>query len=81
MSWSETPCAERVKSWNQRCSSSVHQVEPGSLKSSSESPIHSGSDKQSPKHCSYTRREEKDHNDIQSHEGESSDYGEQTACV
>ncbi|XP_051922521.1 oxysterol-binding protein-related protein 10-like isoform X3 [Hippocampus zosterae] len=67
MSLSETPCAERVKSWNQRCSSSVQQVEPGSLKSSNESPIHSDSDKQSPKHCSYTRRQEKDHNDIRSH--------------
>ncbi|XP_019735599.1 oxysterol-binding protein-related protein 10 isoform X3 [Hippocampus comes] len=74
MSLSETPCAERVKSWNQRCSSSVHQVEPGSLKSSNESPIHSGSDKQSPKHCSYTPGQEKDHNNIQSHEDSSTEW-------
>ncbi|XP_077382864.1 oxysterol-binding protein-related protein 10-like isoform X2 [Festucalex cinctus] len=67
MSLSETASAERVKSWNQRCSSSVHQVEPGSLKSSSPSPIRSVSENQSPKHYSHNRRQEKDHNYIQSH--------------
>ncbi|XP_061529652.1 oxysterol-binding protein-related protein 10 isoform X2 [Phycodurus eques] len=67
MSLSETVSAERFKSWNQRCSFSVNQVEPSSFKLSNQSPIHSVSENQSPKHCSSTRGQEKDHNYIQGH--------------
>ncbi|XP_034384387.1 oxysterol-binding protein-related protein 10 [Cyclopterus lumpus] len=58
--------AERVKSWNQRCSSSVNQVEPGGLKSSCQSPTHSFPESQSPKHTSNSERRESGPNHIQS---------------
>ncbi|XP_054638462.1 oxysterol-binding protein-related protein 10-like isoform X2 [Dunckerocampus dactyliophorus] len=67
MALTETASEDRLKSWSQRCSSSVNEVEPGSLKSSSQSPTHSVSENQSPKHCSYAGKEEEDRNYIQSH--------------
>nr|XP_057909527.1 oxysterol-binding protein-related protein 10-like isoform X2 [Doryrhamphus excisus] len=63
----ETASADRLKSWNKHCSSSVNEVEPGSRKSSSQSPSHSVSENQSPKRCSFAGKEEKDYNHIQSH--------------
>ncbi|KAM9352860.1 oxysterol-binding protein-related protein 10-like [Symphorus nematophorus] len=55
---------ERVKSWSQHRTSSVNQVEPGGLRS--QSPTHSFSENQSPKHTSCSGRRESDHNHIQS---------------
>ncbi|KAM9806615.1 oxysterol-binding protein-related protein 10-like [Syngnathus typhle] len=67
MSLSEAAPAERAKSWSQRCSPNVHQMEPASLKSTGQSPFHHVSGSQSPKHGSYSRSQEMDHNHIQSH--------------
>ncbi|KAM6936663.1 oxysterol-binding protein-related protein 10-like [Lycodopsis pacificus] len=58
--------AERVKSWSQRCSSSVNQGEPGVLRSSSQSPTHGFRESQSPKDSSNSGRQESGHNHIQS---------------
>ncbi|KAK9513273.1 hypothetical protein VZT92_026819 [Zoarces viviparus] len=58
--------AERVKSWSQRCSSSVNQGEPGVLRSSSQSPTHGFHESQSPKDSSNSGRQESGHNHIQS---------------
>ncbi|XP_037639488.1 oxysterol-binding protein-related protein 10-like [Sebastes umbrosus] len=59
---------ERVKTWSQRCSSSVNQVEPGGLRSSSQSPTPSFSESLSPKDssCSLRRGSGHNHNHIQS---------------
>ncbi|XP_061839430.1 oxysterol-binding protein-related protein 10-like isoform X1 [Nerophis lumbriciformis] len=66
-SLTRTASAEKPKPWSQRCSFSVNEVQPGNLKSSSQSPTHSASDNQSPKHGSNARKEDKDQNCIQSH--------------
>ncbi|XP_059195876.1 oxysterol-binding protein-related protein 10 [Centropristis striata] len=47
---------ERVKSWSRRRSSSVNQVEPGGLRSSSQSPTPSFSESQSPRDSSFSAR-------------------------
>ncbi|KAA8591991.1 hypothetical protein FQN60_017365 [Etheostoma spectabile] len=47
---------DRVRPWSQRCSSSVNQMEPGGLRSSSQNPTHSFSETQSPKDGSYSGR-------------------------
>ncbi|XP_056290378.1 oxysterol-binding protein-related protein 10-like isoform X2 [Pseudoliparis swirei] len=63
---SQAAPAERLKSWGQRCSSSVNQVEPGGLKSRGQSPTHSFRESQSPKDTSNSERRENYPNHIQS---------------
>ncbi|XP_068590717.1 oxysterol-binding protein-related protein 10 [Cebidichthys violaceus] len=62
----QTAPTERVKSWSQRCSSSVNQGEPGVLRSRSQSPTHGFRESQSPKDSSNSGRQESGHNHIQS---------------
>lgn len=57
---------ESGRLWRQRCKSSVNQVEPGGLRSSSQSLTHGCSESWSPKHGSYRGRQEIGHNYIQS---------------
>lgn len=57
---------ERGRLWSQSCSSTVNQVEPGGLRSSSQSLTHGFSENWSPKHGSCRGRQEIGHNHIQS---------------
>lgn len=67
---------ERVKSWSQHRSSSVNQVEPGGLRSSSQSPTPSFSESSSPKHSSYSGRPGSGHNHVWSQSQERAHAGE-----
>ncbi|XP_040900528.1 oxysterol-binding protein-related protein 10-like [Toxotes jaculatrix] len=62
----QAPPTDRVRSWSQRCSSSVNQVEPGGLRSSSRSPTPSLGESQSPSHSSYHGRRGSGQNHVQS---------------
>ncbi|XP_031178674.1 oxysterol-binding protein-related protein 10-like [Sander lucioperca] len=57
---------DRIRLWSQRCSSSVNQMEPGGLRSSSQSPTHSFSESLTPKDSSYSGRPGSGHNHIHS---------------